>query len=249
MFHAARAALLAVEGSATTNHGGVAKTFKEMVRQRLFKAGRNHAAALHGVLELRIKVHYGDEHLTEVGVRLRDQAGPSGFCGELVAMAGPRGSAPRGSAAAADPASGYVRRARAVAGPPRSGPGRGLHRPCPKPAPPPSDRSCRGRRCTGPRSLITTEHRGAGPEVDHRHLGAEGQFPMCRGELIYVEDLAACGLQTVEALPVPGRRAPLQYQASAPSEGTSPQNGPPPTGMPPPPTTDRIAPSPTLLPQ
>ena len=40
MFHAARAALLAVEGSASTNHGRVVETFRRWSRRRRAKAGR-----------------------------------------------------------------------------------------------------------------------------------------------------------------------------------------------------------------
>jgi hypothetical protein len=46
MFRAARVALLAVDGSASTNHGRVVDTFARMVRRRRLKGGGEHAAAL-----------------------------------------------------------------------------------------------------------------------------------------------------------------------------------------------------------
>jgi predicted nucleic acid-binding protein len=58
MFHAARAALLAVEGSATTNHGRVVETFGRMVKRRRLSGGGGHAAALEAAFELRMKADY-----------------------------------------------------------------------------------------------------------------------------------------------------------------------------------------------
>lgn len=75
MFHAARAALLAVEGAASTNHGRVVEAFKSVRRQRI-RGGREHAAALEAAAKLRMKADYGNEDLTEAGRRLRDQVGP-----------------------------------------------------------------------------------------------------------------------------------------------------------------------------
>ena len=90
MFHAARAALLAVEGSASTNHGRVVETFKEMMRRRRIKGGRDYAVALEGAAKLRMKADYGNEDLTEAGRRLRDQIESFlGFCGKLVDAAAP----------------------------------------------------------------------------------------------------------------------------------------------------------------
>jgi uncharacterized protein (UPF0332 family) len=71
MFHAARAALLAVEGSASTNHGRVVETFKQTTRRRRLQGGRDHAAALANAFELRMEADYGDEDLTEAGRQLR----------------------------------------------------------------------------------------------------------------------------------------------------------------------------------
>jgi uncharacterized protein len=55
MSHAARAALLAVDGSASTNHGRVVDPFKRMVRRRRLAGGRAHAVALEAAFELRMK--------------------------------------------------------------------------------------------------------------------------------------------------------------------------------------------------
>jgi predicted nucleotidyltransferase/uncharacterized protein (UPF0332 family) len=75
MFHAARAALLAVQGSASTNHGRLVETFARMVRRRRLKGGAERAAALESAAELRMKADYGNEDLTEAGRQLREQAG------------------------------------------------------------------------------------------------------------------------------------------------------------------------------
>jgi uncharacterized protein len=76
MFHAARAALLALEGSASTNHGQVVKAFKRAMTRRRIKGGREHAAALADAAELRIKADYSHEDLTEAGRSLRAQVRP-----------------------------------------------------------------------------------------------------------------------------------------------------------------------------
>jgi uncharacterized protein len=91
MFHAARAALLAVEGSASTNHGRVVETFGRMVKRRRVRSGGGHAAALEAAFELRMKADYGNEDLTETGRELRAQVGPFlVFCRKLVESAAPR---------------------------------------------------------------------------------------------------------------------------------------------------------------
>jgi len=88
MFHAARAALLAVEGSASTNHGQMVTTFAGMVKRHRMKEAREHAAALDAAFKLRIEADYGDEDLTEAGRKLRDQVGPFlEFCEKLVKSA------------------------------------------------------------------------------------------------------------------------------------------------------------------
>jgi uncharacterized protein (UPF0332 family) len=76
MFHAARAALLAVDGSASTNHGRLVETFNRMVRRRRLAGGRDHAVALETAFELRMKADCGSEDLTEAGRQLRDQVAP-----------------------------------------------------------------------------------------------------------------------------------------------------------------------------
>lgn len=92
MFHAARAAPLAVEGSASTNRGQVVRMFKETLRRRRIKGGGEQAAALEGAFELRMKADYGNEDLTEAGPRLRDPVRPFlGFCQKLVDTAAPGG--------------------------------------------------------------------------------------------------------------------------------------------------------------
>ena len=85
MFHAARAALLAVKDSASTNHGRVAETFGRMVKRRRAKAGQGHAATLKAAFELRMEADYGTDDLTEVGRELRAQAASFlEFCRDLV---------------------------------------------------------------------------------------------------------------------------------------------------------------------
>lgn len=88
MFHAARAALLVVEGSASTNHGRVVDTFQETVRRRRMKAAGNHAANLKVAFKLRMKADYGSDDLTEAAGQLREQVGPFlAFSRELVDQA------------------------------------------------------------------------------------------------------------------------------------------------------------------
>jgi uncharacterized protein (UPF0332 family)/predicted nucleotidyltransferase len=85
MFHAARAALLAVDGAASTNHGRVVETFKPMVRRRRLAGGRDHAVALEAAFELRMKADYGSDDLTAAGRQLRNQVAPFlEFCTKLV---------------------------------------------------------------------------------------------------------------------------------------------------------------------
>jgi uncharacterized protein len=85
MFHAARAALLAIEGSASTNHGRVVETFEKTIRMHRMRGGRGHAAALQTASKLRVKADYSYDDLTEAGRRLRDRVGPSiDFCLGLV---------------------------------------------------------------------------------------------------------------------------------------------------------------------
>jgi len=77
MFHAARAALLVLEGNASTNHGRVVETFARTVKRRqLDPPAADCATALSEAFKLRIKADYGNEDLTEAGRRLRAQVAP-----------------------------------------------------------------------------------------------------------------------------------------------------------------------------
>ena len=77
MFHAARAALLVLEGSASTNHGRVVDTFAQAVRRRqLEPPAADCATALSEAFELRIEADYGNKDLTEAGRRLRERVAP-----------------------------------------------------------------------------------------------------------------------------------------------------------------------------
>jgi len=77
MFHAARAALLALEGTASTNHGRVVDTFAQSVtRRQLDPPAADCAAALSEAYKLRIEADYGSKDLTEAGRRLREQVAP-----------------------------------------------------------------------------------------------------------------------------------------------------------------------------
>jgi uncharacterized protein (UPF0332 family)/predicted nucleotidyltransferase len=86
MFHAARAALLAIEGSATTKHGRVGEVFAEMVQRRSLAApAPDFAATLKKAYELRNEGDYGNQDLTEEGRWLRAQVAPFlTFCRSLV---------------------------------------------------------------------------------------------------------------------------------------------------------------------
>jgi hypothetical protein len=76
MFHAARAALLAIEGSASTDHGRVVETFRKTITRHRMRGGGGPAAALEASSKLRVKAGYSHEDLTEAARRLRDQVGP-----------------------------------------------------------------------------------------------------------------------------------------------------------------------------
>lgn len=77
MFHAARASLMVVEGSASTNHGQVVETFGRTVsRRKLGPVAAECAARLVEAFELRIKADYGNQDLTEDGRRLREAVTP-----------------------------------------------------------------------------------------------------------------------------------------------------------------------------
>lgn len=73
MFHAARAALLAVEGSASTKHGRVVDAFKNLVKRRFRPEAARHAASLIWAYRHRLTADYGNQDLTETGRRLRSK--------------------------------------------------------------------------------------------------------------------------------------------------------------------------------
>jgi uncharacterized protein len=87
MFHAARGALTAVQGRASTNHGRVIATFTRMVRRKeLGQEATDLAATLTEAYKLRAEADYrtvGD--LTEQGRALRAQVRPFlALCARLV---------------------------------------------------------------------------------------------------------------------------------------------------------------------
>ncbi len=88
MFHAARAALLAVEGNASTNHGRVVSAFQDMVRpRRLGRAARGLARTLGRAYELRVEADDGSKDLTRAGRRLRQRVPPFlDLCRGLIAQ-------------------------------------------------------------------------------------------------------------------------------------------------------------------
>ena len=89
MFHAARAALLAVEGTASTNHGRVVDAFARMVKRGRFGASaRGCATILNGAYELSAQADYGSEDLTKAGRRLRERVAPFlALCRSMVDLA------------------------------------------------------------------------------------------------------------------------------------------------------------------
>jgi uncharacterized protein (UPF0332 family) len=77
MFHAARAALLALQGTASTKHGRVVDQFAQSVRRRrLDPPAADCATALSEACKLRMEADYGSKDLTEAGRRLRAQVAP-----------------------------------------------------------------------------------------------------------------------------------------------------------------------------
>ena len=59
MFHAARAALFAIEGGASTRHGRVSKAFADVAVRVAGEEGAEHARALRRTYDLRIQADYG----------------------------------------------------------------------------------------------------------------------------------------------------------------------------------------------
>ena len=77
MFHAARAALLAVEDTASANPGRVVEAFGRMVRKRkLGKVAAELAGVLKKAFELRAEADYGTVDLTVEGRQLRERVPP-----------------------------------------------------------------------------------------------------------------------------------------------------------------------------
>lgn len=86
MLHAARAALLAVEGTASTSHGRVVEAFARMVKRGKFGAtAKDLATTLNEAYELRAQADYGSEDLTREGRRLRERVAPFlAFCRSML---------------------------------------------------------------------------------------------------------------------------------------------------------------------
>jgi len=85
MFHAARAALLATEGTASTSHGRVIAAFKRLTRWRPEPEAPGHAAALTAAGKLRLEADYGSKDLTGPAQSVQAQVRPFlAFCRRLV---------------------------------------------------------------------------------------------------------------------------------------------------------------------
>jgi uncharacterized protein (UPF0332 family)/predicted nucleotidyltransferase len=86
MFHAARAALLAVQGTASTKHGRVVAPFARMVeRRKLGQEASDLAQTLTDASELRAGADYGPDDLTREGQALHARMRPFlALCGRLV---------------------------------------------------------------------------------------------------------------------------------------------------------------------
>jgi predicted nucleotidyltransferase/uncharacterized protein (UPF0332 family) len=86
MFHAARAALLAVQGTASTQHGRAVASFARMVeRRKLGQEAGDLAATLTQAYKLRATADYTNVDLTAQGQALRSQMRPFlALCARLV---------------------------------------------------------------------------------------------------------------------------------------------------------------------
>lgn len=83
MFHAARAALLAAQGRASTKHGSVATALAQMGAEQDLGT---QASVLAKARDLHAKAHHGTRDLTEQGQALRAQMRPFlALCAGLVA--------------------------------------------------------------------------------------------------------------------------------------------------------------------
>jgi uncharacterized protein (UPF0332 family)/predicted nucleotidyltransferase len=89
MLHAARAALLAIEGTASTNHGRVVAAFARMVtRGKLGSPARGFSTTLRRAYKLRAQADYGSKDLTRAARRLRARvASFLAFCRDIVDQA------------------------------------------------------------------------------------------------------------------------------------------------------------------
>jgi hypothetical protein len=82
MFHAARGALLAVEGRASTDHAGVGSSFARMSARHSRRIPRSMLAKAR---DLHARPHHRPEDLTEQGHALRAQVRPFlALCARLV---------------------------------------------------------------------------------------------------------------------------------------------------------------------
>ena len=82
MLHAARAALLAAQGTASTKHGSVATAFARIGAEQDLGA---QTSVLAKARDLHVKAHHGTEDLTEQGTALRAQMRPfPALCAGLV---------------------------------------------------------------------------------------------------------------------------------------------------------------------
>lgn len=89
MFHAARAALLAEEGSASTNHGRVVDAFVRLVKRAgIGSVAESCARTLKQAQKLRAQADYSNKDLTRAGCRLRERVTPFlAFCRSKVDQA------------------------------------------------------------------------------------------------------------------------------------------------------------------
>jgi len=88
MHHAARAALLAANGTAPTNHGRVAASFAALARRHAAARGQRYSRALGAAYDLRIISDYGraQRDLTRDAAELVHQLSAFlNFCEEVIA--------------------------------------------------------------------------------------------------------------------------------------------------------------------
>jgi uncharacterized protein (UPF0332 family) len=88
MHHAARAALLAANGSAPTNHGRVTGTFARFARRHDAQGGPLHSRTLRAAYDLRMVSDYGRAQrdlTTDAAELVRHLSSFLDFCQEVVA--------------------------------------------------------------------------------------------------------------------------------------------------------------------